>query len=165
MRQRFCFLASLRPAPSGVAAGAGAAAAVDTLDDLHALAEALEVDHLPLPQEVERLQDLLVARHVHQVLIGGPGFLLRAHVLGEVRDGVAGAGDVGGGEGHAVGVHGEHAVIVHHIIACKARLVELRAGGALHALPDHGADHLIVGQLLRAYIGNNFCTFCTTISK
>ena len=143
----------LRPPPAGVAAGAGAAAVVDALDDLQALAEALEVDHLPLPEEVEGLQYLLVTRHAHQVLVGGPGLLLGPHVLGDVRDGVSGAGDVGGGEGHAVGVHGEHAVVVHGVVPGEARLVQLRAGGALHALADHGADHLVVGQLLRAYIG------------
>ena len=155
----------LRPSSAGVSAGAGAPAVVDALDDLQAFAEPLEVDHFPFPQEVEGFQDLLVAGHVHEVLIGGPGLLLGAHVLGDVRDGVAGALDVGGAEGHAVGVHGEHAVVVDDVVAGQARLVQLRAGSALHALTDHGADHLIVGQLLGAYIGNNFCTFCTTISK
>ena len=110
------------------------------------------MDHLPLPQEVEGLQDLLVARHVHQVLIGGPGLLLGAHILGDVRNGVPGALDVGRGEGHPVGIHGEHAVVMHGIIPAEACLVQLCAGGALHTLADHGANHLIMGQLFRAYI-------------
>ena len=123
------------------------------------------MDHLPLPQEVKGLQYLLVAGHVHQVFVGGPGLLLGAHVLGKVRNGVAGAGNVGGGERHAVGVRGEHAVVVHGVVPSEARLVQLRAGGALHALPDHGADHLIVGQLLCAYVGTAICTFYIAISK
>ena len=135
---------------ASIAAGAGAAAVVDALDDLQAFAEALEVDHLTLPEEVEGLQNLLVARHVHQVLIGGSGLLLGAHVLGDVRDGVAGAGDVGSGKGHAVGIGRENAMVVHGIVSGKARLIQLRTGGALHTLADHGADHLIMGQLLRA---------------
>ena len=154
-----------RPSSAGVAAGAGAAAVVDALDDLQALAESLIVDHLPFPEEVEGLQYLLIARHVHQVLVGSPGLLLGGHILRQIRNGVACAGDIGGGEGDAVGVGRENAMIVHGIVAGEPRLIQLRAGGALHALADHGADHLIVGQFLGAYIGNAFCTFYTAISK
>ncbi len=63
--------------PSPVAAAGGrAAAGLDRLHDLETFAEALVVHDLALAQKVQRLDDLAVRCHVHQVLIGRPRFLL-----------------------------------------------------------------------------------------
>ncbi len=69
-------------APSCAAAGGCAATGFDRLHDLEALAEALVVHDLALAQKVQRLDDLAVRCHVHQVLVGRPRFLFRRHVLG-----------------------------------------------------------------------------------
>ena len=62
--------------PSPVAAAGGCAAAgFDRLHDLEALAEALVVHDLALAQKVQRLDDLAVRCHVHQMLVGRPRFL------------------------------------------------------------------------------------------
>lgn len=62
--------------PSCAAAGGCAAAGLDRLHDLEAFAEALIVHDLALAQKVQRLNDLAVVRHVHQVLVRRPRLLL-----------------------------------------------------------------------------------------
>ena len=140
--------------PSPVAAAGGCAAAgFDRLHDLETFAEALIVYDLALAQKVQRFDDLAVVRHVHQMLIRRPRLLLGRHVLTQIRDRIAGAGDVRGRKGHAVRVGGEDAVRVQHIIAVEPRGGQLLQACTLHALRDHRRDHLPVRDLLGADVG------------
>ena len=140
-------------AASCAAAGRRAAAVFDCLHDLETLAEALIVHDLALAQKVQRFDDLAVVRHVHQMLVRRPRLLLGRHVLTQVRDRIAGAGDVRGRKGHAVRIRGEHAVRVHHIVAVESRGGQFFKACALHALRDHRRDHLPVRDLLGADVG------------
>lgn len=73
------------------------------------------------------------------------------HVFMDICDGVAGALDIGGGEGHAVGIGGEYTLGVHGEVADKARFFDLLKGSVAHALVYHGADHFPMSHFLRAY--------------
>ena len=73
---------------------------------------------------------------------------IRGHILMDVGDGVAGAQDIGGGKGNAIGVGGEYAFGVHGEVAHKACFLYFLEGSIAHALVNHGADHLPVGHFL-----------------
>ena len=120
------------------------------LQYVQAFAKALEVYDFPLPEETEGIEQGGVIRKGHKVLVGGPGFLLRCHILVDVGDGVAGALDIGGGKGNAVGVGGEYAFGVHGEVAHKACFLYFLEGSIAHALVYHGADHFPMGHFFRA---------------
>ena len=75
---------------------------------------------------------------------------IRCHILVDVGDGVAGALDIGGGKGNAVGVGGEYALGVHGKVADQARFLYFLKGSIAHALVYHGADHFPMGHFFRA---------------
>lgn len=89
-------------------------------DDVQTLAEALIVNYLALPKEIERSEYLIVVRERHEMLIGSSRFLLGCKIFYEIRDGVAGTLNVRGAERYAVRVARENAVIVHRKVACHA---------------------------------------------
>ena len=72
-----CIPASRRrlPSPAGSAA-ARAGRRMQVLQNVEAFAKALIMHDLSFPQEEQRLNDLLVVGHVHQVLIGRSRLLL-----------------------------------------------------------------------------------------
>ena len=117
---------------------------------VQALAEALEVYDLPLPEETKGIEQGGVIRKGHKVLVGCPGFLLRCHILVDVGDRVTGALDIGGGKGNAIGVGGEYAFGVHGEVAHQARFLYFLKGSIAHALVYHGADHFPMGHFFRA---------------
>ena len=57
--------------------------------DSQALTEALEVDDLPLPQELDWLDNIRIVYHAQNVVIGDPRLLLRRQILVQVGNGVA----------------------------------------------------------------------------
>jgi len=120
------------------------------LHDHQALAETLEVVDLALAEEAQRVEDLGVVGHAHQVLVGRPRFLFGRQIFMKIGDGVARTRHIGGGKGHAVGVRGEYAVVVQRVVPAKAGRVQIRQAGAAHALVDHSADHLPVREFFRA---------------
>ena len=87
------------------------------------------------------------------MLVRRPRLLLGCHVLTEVGDRIAGAGEIGGGKGDAVRVGGEDAAGVHHIVAVQSGGGQLLERRALHALPDHRRDHFPVRHLLGPDVG------------
>lgn len=118
-----------------------------------ALAKALEVDDLPLPQEADDVVHVGIVAETQDVIVCDAGLLFRGKVLGEVGDHVAGGlhasrapGEAGSGGGVDAGgvvykVGGEGGVIAHLLVA--------QVPGELM---DQGGYHLHVAQLLCAYI-------------
>ena len=119
-----------------------------------ALAKALEVDDLPLPQEADDVVYVGIIAETQDVIVCDAGFLFRGKVLGEVGDHVAGglhasrapweAGSGGGVDAGGVvyKVGGEGGVIAHLLVA--------QVPGELM---DQGGYHLHVAQLLCADVG------------
>ena len=56
------------------------------------LAEALEMDDLPLPQKADRRQHIRIVHQPDDVVVGRARLLLCRHILMQVGDGVALAG-------------------------------------------------------------------------
>jgi len=125
------------------------------LDVVQGLAEALEVHHFPLPQELQPVLQVDVVCQLDQVLVGHPGLLLCRHILVQVGDGVAHGVDVGGAKRDAVAVAGEDAAVPDGVVSPSACRFDLRNGCALGQLEDHGGDHLPVSELLGADVGQH----------
>jgi len=113
------------------------------------------VHDLTLPQELQAVLQIRVVRQLDQVFVGGAGLLFGSHILVQVGDGIAHDVDVGGGEGHAVGVAGEDTTVPDGVVTAVACRFDLGDGGALGQLEDHGGDHLPVGELPGADVGQH----------
>ena len=124
------------------------------LGQTHRLAEALEVDDLPLPEEADDVIDVGVVAEPEDVVIGDSGLLFCGHIFAEVTDHVALDADAGGIPREAGGGSGVDAGGVIHKIRGKGRTAaDLLVGEIPGELVDDGADHLQVPQLLGAYRG------------
>lgn len=84
------------------------------------LAEPLEMDHLPLPQEADRIADIVVFDHPQDIVIGGAGLLLGCQILKEIRNWVAFGLELTGIEGDAACRLGPDACGVVNIVGTKA---------------------------------------------
>lgn len=145
------------PLITAVAAGAAAfsadGAALQPLENVEAFAEALIMHDFAFTQEVQRLDDLGVGRHVHQMLVCCPRFLFGRHILDDVGDRIARDGKHAGREGDTVRIGREHAVIVQRVVARKPGVGQFLTGAATHALQDHRAEHLPMPHFFGANIG------------
>ena len=119
------------------------------------LAEALEVDDLPRPQEADGVGDIRVVGEAEAGVGGDPGLLLGGPVLREVGDGVAGDLHGGGGPGVAGGELGEDPGGVVHEVGLKAGVLDLLLRQVPGQLVDDGPHHLQVPQLLGADVGQH----------
>lgn len=145
------------PLITAVAAGAAAfsadGAALQPLENVEAFAEALIMHDFAFAQEVQRLDDLGVGRHVHQMLVCCPRFLFSRHILDDVGDRIARDGKHAGREGDTVRIGREHAVIVQRVVARKPGVGQFLTGAATHALQDHRTKHLPMPHFFGANIG------------
>lgn len=73
-------------------------------------------------------------------------------VFHNIRNGVAGALNVGGGKGYAVGICGEDTFGVHGIVAHEPCRFDVFEAGIPHALVNHGAYHFPMGDFFGAYV-------------
>lgn len=121
-------------------------------DNAEALAEALEVHDLPLPQELDGIPHVRVVGKAQDVVIGHAGLLLRAQILVQVGNGVPGHREGCGAEGRAGSRYRIHASGVIHKIGVKARLLYLLRSQIPGKLVDNSAYHFQVGQFFGAYI-------------
>lgn len=120
---------------------------------LHAFAEALEVNDLPFPQELDGVVDIGVIGQTQNVVVCLPGLLLSGHVLRQVGNGIAAALHAGGAPGRAGGGGGIDGGGVVHKIGGEALGLNLLLREVAGQLVDDGADHLQVAQLLGADVG------------
>ncbi len=118
------------------------------------LAEALEVDDLPLSQEADDVVDIWVITETQDIVIGEAGFLLCCQVLCKVSDDVARGLDRAGAPGEARSCRGIDAGGVVYKIGGKGRGVPyLLVSEVPGQLMDDGGYHLHMAQLLSADVG------------
>ena len=106
------------------------------------------MDDLPFTQKTDGRDHVRVVHQTQNIVIGGAGFLLCCHVLVQIRDGVALAGEAHGRERRTARRLGPHAGRMVHKIGVEALPPDLVRGKALCQLVYNGAHHLQMGQLL-----------------
>ena len=115
---------------------------------LTCLAEPLEMDDLPLPQEFDDIIDIGIVAEPQNVVIGGPCFLLGSQVLGEVCHRVAFDGHRRGVPGESSGCSGVNAYCMIDEVRGKGAVLNLLIAEIPGQLMDDGPDHLQVSQFL-----------------
>lgn len=115
---------------------------------LDGLAEALEVDDLPLPQEFDHVVHVRVVRETENVVVGHPGLLLCCQILGEIGDGISLDSHGGRRPGEAGGCRGVDSRRVIHEVGGEAGGTDLFLAQRPGQLVDDGADHFQVAQLV-----------------
>ena len=123
------------------------------LGDADSLAEPLEMDQLPFPQEADGVLDVGVVDQPEDVVVGKPRLLFRRHVFMQVGEGVAGDLERPGGEGDAGRRLGIDPGGVVDKIGGEPGLFDLFLGHATGQLIDQSADHFDMGQLFGADVG------------
>ena len=121
-------------------------------EQLDGLAEALEVDDFPLPEEADDVIDVGVVAETEDIVVGHPGFLLGGQILGQVGDGVALDADARGIPRRTGGGGGVDPGRVVHKIGHKPAFLHLRVRELPRELMYNGADHLQVSQLFGTYL-------------
>lgn len=116
---------------SSAAAVVGGIAAVEVfriqifLHRTECLAEALEVDDFPLPQELDGIPHIGVVTQPEDVVVRGACLLLRRKVFRQVGDGVALGLEIGGGERSTGGRLGIYPQGVVDEVGVEARFLDL----------------------------------------
>jgi len=113
---------------------------------LQALAEALEVDDLPFPQEADNVVYVRVVAEAEDVVIGHPGLLFGGQVLRQVGDGVTLDGHGRGIPGEARGCRGVDTYGVVHEIGRERGVTELIVLQIPGQLVNDGPDHFQMAQ-------------------
>ena len=57
--------------------------------ELNRFTKSLEVDDLPLPQELDSVVDIGVITKPEDIVVSGPGFLFRSQILRKIRNGIS----------------------------------------------------------------------------
>lgn len=122
-------------------------------------AEPLEVDHLPLAQELDDVVHVRVVAEAEDVVVGHPGLLLRRQILGQIGDQIALAGHAGGAVGEPGGGGGIHARRAVHKVGVEPGGLDLLIGEVPGQLVDDGADHFQMPKFLRPDVGAKIAHF------
>lgn len=126
-----------------------------------AFAEALEVDHLPLAQELDDVVHVRVVTEAEDVVVGHPGLLLCRQILRQVSDQIALAGHTGGAVGEPGRGGGIYACRTVNEVGVKSRGLDLLICKIAGQLVDDGANHFQMPQLFRPYKGGEMYQFRT----
>lgn len=113
-------------------------------------AEPLEVNDFPCPQEADGICHFRVFDQAQQIVIGFAGLLLCCQIFKQIRDGIAGGLEFGGGEGVSACGLRPHASGVICIIGSEAGALDLLWRQPFGELMDNGAHDFQMGQLLCA---------------
>lgn len=119
-------------------------------------AEALIMNDLPLPEELDCIPDVGVVDQPEDVVVAQAGFLLCCQILKKIGQHVSGGGKLCSVEGIAGGSLGVDAGGVIHKIGVEAGFFDLADRKIPGQLIEDGRDHFYMGQLFGAQrsIGN-----------
>ena len=113
---------------------------------MQALAEALEVDDLPLPKEPDNIVYVRVVAEAEDVVVGHPGLLLGGQVLRQIGDGIALDGHGRGIPGETCRCRGIDPYGVVHEVGCERGVTELIVLQIPRQLVDDGPNHFQMPQ-------------------
>lgn len=116
------------------------------------LAEPLEVDYLPLAQELDNVVYVRVIAEAQDVIVGDAGFLLCRQILRQISDQVALTGHTGGAVGESGGGGGVDPGGAVYEVGVKSGSLDLLIRQVPGQLMDDGADHFQMAKLLCPYI-------------
>ena len=120
---------------------------------LHSLAEALEVYDLSFTQKLDRIVHIRVVREPQDVVIRCPGLLLCCKIFRKIGDGIALDRHGRGRPREARGCCGVYARGVVDKIRIKAALPHLLFGERAGELVNDRANHFQMTQFLSTHIG------------
>ncbi len=115
-------------------------------------AEPLEVDYLPLAQELDNVVYVRVIAEAQDVIVGDAGFLLCRQILRQISDQVALTGHTGGAVGESGGGGGVDPGGAVYEVGVKSGSLDLLIRQVPGQLMDDGADHFQMAKLLCPYI-------------
>lgn len=113
------------------------------------------MNDFPFPQEFDGIAHIRIIREAEDVVISHPGFLLCAHILVEVGNGIPCHRECVGVERCARGRHRIDACGVIDKIIIEAGRLDLVRGHVSGKLIDDGSHHFQMGQLFRTNIRQN----------
>lgn len=110
--------------------------------------EPLIVNHLPLPEELNRLAHIIVLDNAENIVIGGSGFLLCRHILMKIRNYIPLGLKLAGIKGNSSGRLGPDRRSMVNIIRAKALFYQLFGSQVSGELMNDGGNNFKMRQFL-----------------